>query len=75
MRANANDKIKVLDVSESCKLYNIPDGKRVIAEFTSIAQPIGKNEGKWRRMTNKMVKGSSFIQILNNRRNVSAEKK
>jgi hypothetical protein len=63
MCANANDKIEVLDVSDFCKLYNIPDGKRVIVEFTGMAQPVGKSGGKWRCMTGKMVRSGSFIRI------------
>ena len=61
--ADANDKIEVLDVSDSRKLYNIPDGKWVIAELTGMAQPVGKSGGKWKRMTGKMVRSGSFVQI------------
>ena len=61
--AYVNDNIEVLNVSDSHKLYSIPDGKRVIVEFTGMAQPVGKSEGKWRRMTGKMVKSSVFLRI------------
>ena len=53
MHADVNDKIEVPDVSDSRKLYNIPDGKKVIVEFISMAQPVGRNRGKWRQMTRK----------------------
>jgi hypothetical protein len=46
MHVDANDKIEVLDVSDSRKLYNIPDRKRVIAEFTGMAQSIGRSGSK-----------------------------
>ena len=75
MHVDANDKIEVLDVSDSHKLYNIPDGKRVIAEFTGSTQPIGRSRCKWRRTTRKMVKSSSFVQISDNWKKVSQEKK
>jgi hypothetical protein len=39
--ADANDNIEVLNVSDSHKLYSIPDGKRVIVEFTGMVQPVG----------------------------------
>ena len=63
MHADANDKIEVLDVSNSCKLYNFPDGKRVIAEFTGSAQSVGRSGCKWRHTTGKMVKSGSFVRI------------
>ena len=71
MYADANDKIEVLDVSDSCKLYNILDGKQVIAEFTGSAQPIGRSGCKWRRTTEKMVKSGSFVRISNDGKKVS----
>jgi hypothetical protein len=43
--ADANDNIEVLNVSDSHKLWEIPDGKRVIVEFTGIAQSVGKSGG------------------------------
>jgi hypothetical protein len=46
MHADANDKIEVLDVSDSRKLYNIPNEKWVIAEFMGMVQPVGKSRGK-----------------------------
>jgi hypothetical protein len=75
MRADANNKIEVLDVSDSCKLYNILDEKRVIVEFTGVAQPEGKNGSKWRHMTGKMVRSGSFVRIFDNWMEVSVEKK
>jgi hypothetical protein len=39
--ADANNNIEVLNVSDSHKLYLIPDEKRVIAEFIGMTQPIG----------------------------------
>jgi hypothetical protein len=63
MHSDANDKIEVLDVSDSRKLYNILNGKQVIAEFTSMVQPVGKNGDKWRLTSGKMVKSGLFIRI------------
>ena len=63
MHADANDKIEMLDVSDSRKLYNILDGKSVITDFTGMAQPVGKNGGKWRHMTENMVRSSLFVWI------------
>jgi hypothetical protein len=60
---DANNNIEVLNVSDSYKLYSIPDGKRVIVEFTGMVQPVGKSREKWRRMTGKMIKSSSFVRI------------
>ena len=62
---NTNDNIEVLDVSDSHKLYSIPDGKRVIMEFIGIWQPVGKSGRKWRHMTGMMVRSSSFVRISN----------
>jgi hypothetical protein len=75
MHADANDKIEVLDVSDSRKLYNIPDGKRVIVEFTGMAQLVGRSRGKWRHMTGKMVRSSSFVRISDDWRQVLVERK
>jgi hypothetical protein len=63
MHVDANAKIEVLDVNDSHKLNNIPDEKRVIAEFTSSAQPVARSGGKWRRITGKMVRSGLFVQI------------
>ena len=65
MHVDANGKIEVQDVSDSLKLYNIPYGKRVIVEFTGMLQPVGRNGGKWRHMTGKMVRSGSFVRISN----------
>jgi hypothetical protein len=73
--ADANDKIEVLDVSDSHKLNNIPEGKRVIAQFSSSAQPIGRSGCRWRRTTGKMVRSGSFIRISDDWKKVSQEKK
>ena len=59
--ADTNDNIEVLNVSDSHKLYSIPDEKRVIMKFTGMWQPIGKSEGKWRWMTGKMIRSDSFV--------------
>jgi hypothetical protein len=61
MHAHANDKIEVLDDNDSCKLYNILDGKRVITQFMGMAQPVGGSRCKWRLMTRKMVRSGSFV--------------
>jgi hypothetical protein len=54
----------VLNVSDSHKLWEIPDGKRVIVEFTCSCQPVGKKGGKWRCMTGKMVKSGAFVSDI-----------
>jgi hypothetical protein len=72
--AYANDKIEVLNVSDSHKLYSIPNGKRVIVKFTGMAQPVGKSGSKWRRMMSKIVRSGSFFQILDDWRKVPEEK-
>jgi hypothetical protein len=72
--AGTNDNIEVLNISDSHKLYSISDEKRVIVEFTGIWQPIRKSGGKWRRMTGKMVKSGSFVQISNDWKKVPLEK-
>jgi hypothetical protein len=60
--ADTNDNIEVLNVKDPHKLYSIPDGKRVIVKFNGMWQPVGRNEGKWRRMTGKMVSAvPSFV--------------
>ena len=75
MHADANDKIEVLYVSDSRKLYNISDGKRVIVEFTGSAQPVGRSGCKWRRTIGKMVRNGSFVRISDDWKKVSEEKK
>jgi hypothetical protein len=72
--ANINDNIEVLNVSDSHKLYSIPDGKRVIVEFNGMWQPVGKSGGKWRRMTGKMVRRGSFIRISDDWKHFPLEK-
>jgi hypothetical protein len=75
MHADENNKIEVLDVSDSQKLNNIPEGKRVIAQFTGSAQPVGKSGVRWRRMTGKMIRSSSFVQISDDWKKVSQDQK
>ena len=72
--ADANGKIEVLDVNDSRKLYNIPNEKPVIVEFTGMVQPVGKSVGKWRRMTGKMVNSGSFVRVSDDWRKVLVEK-
>jgi hypothetical protein len=72
--ADTNDNIEVLDVSDFHKLYSIPDGKRVIMEFTGMWQPVGKSGGKWRRLTSKMVRSGSFVRISDDWKKVPLEK-
>jgi hypothetical protein len=69
MHANENDKIEVLDVNDSRKLNNIPEGKRVIAQFTGSAQPVGKSGVRWRRTTEKMIRSgrSSEYRMIGRR--------
>jgi hypothetical protein len=75
LHADANDKIEVLDVSDSRKLNNIPEGKRVIAQFTGSTQLVGRSGCRWRRRTRKIVRSGSFIRISNDWKKVSQEKK
>jgi hypothetical protein len=75
MHANENDKIEVLDVSDSRKLNNIPERKRVIAQFTGSAQPVGKNGVRWRRTNGKMIRSGSFVRISDDCKKVSQDKK
>jgi hypothetical protein len=72
--AYTNNNIKVLNVSDSHKLYLILDGKRVIMEFNGMSQPVGKSGGKWQRTTGKMVRSGSFVQVLDNCKKVPLEK-
>ena len=74
MPADENDKIEVPDVSDSRKLNNIPEGKRVIAQFMGLAQPVGKSGVRWRRMTRKMIRSGSFVRISDNWKKVSQDK-
>ena len=73
--ADINDNIEVLNVSDSHKLYSKLDGKWVVVEFNGMWQPIGKNGGKWRRTTCKMVRSSSFVCISDDWKKVPLEKK
>ena len=61
-----NDNIEVLNVSDSHKLYSIPNGKRVVVEFNGMWQPVGRSGSKWQRMTGKMVRRGSFVRISDN---------
>ena len=75
MPVDENDKIEVLDVSDSRKLNNIPEGKRVIAQFTGSAQPVGKSGVIWRRTIGKMIRSGSFVRISDDWKKVSQDKK
>ena len=75
MHADENNKIEVLDVSDSRKLNNISEGKRVIVQFTGSAQPIGKSGVRWRLTTGKMIRSGSFIRISDDWKKVSEEQK
>ena len=75
MHADANDIIEVLDVSDSRKLNNIPEGKRIVVQFTGSAQPVGRSGCRWRRTTGKMVRSGSFVRISDDWRKVSQERK
>ena len=70
-----NDNIEVLNVSDSHKLYSIPDGKRVVAEFIGMWQPVGRSGSKWQRTTGKMVRKGLFIRISDDWKKVPLEKK
>jgi hypothetical protein len=72
--ADTNDNIEVLNVSDSQKLYSIPNGKRVIMEFNGMLQPVGKSGGKWRQTTSKMVKNGSFVRVSDDWKKVPLEK-
>jgi hypothetical protein len=72
--ADTNDNIEVLDVSDSYKLYSIPNRKWVIMEFMGMWQPVRKSRGKWRRMIGKMVRSGSFVWILNDWKKVPLKK-
>jgi hypothetical protein len=72
--ADTNDNIEVLDVSDSYKLYSIPNRKWVIMEFMGMWQPVRKSRGKWRRMIDKMVRSGSFVWILNDWKKVPLKK-
>jgi hypothetical protein len=72
--ADTNDNIEVLNVSDSQKLYSIPNGKRVIMEFNGMLQPMRKSGDKWRQTTSKMVKNNSFVRVSNDWKKVPLEK-
>jgi hypothetical protein len=65
----------VLNVTDSHKLYSIPDGKRVVVEFNGMSQPVGKSGGKWRRTTGKNVRSGSFVRLSDDWKKVPLEKK
>jgi hypothetical protein len=75
LHVDANDRIEVLDVSDSRKLNNILEEKWVIAQFMGSAQPIGRNGCRWRRTIGKMVRSGLFIWISDDWKKVSQEKK
>jgi hypothetical protein len=72
--ADTNDNIEVFNVSDSHKLYSIPDGKRIIVEFTGMWQPVGRSGCKWRRMTGNMVRSGSFVRISDDWKKIPLEK-
>jgi hypothetical protein len=72
---DTNDNIEVLNVSDSHKLYSIPDGKQVIMEFTGMWQPVGRSGCKWWWTTGKMVKNGLFVRISDDWKKVPLEKK
>jgi hypothetical protein len=53
----------VLKVNASHKLWNIPEGKKVVMEYTGAWQPVGKSGSKFRRMTGKIVRSGAFLRI------------
>jgi hypothetical protein len=56
----------VLTVNDSHKLWNIPEGKKVVMEYTGAWQPVGKKGLKLRRMTGKIVRSDVFLRISDN---------
>jgi hypothetical protein len=54
----------VLKVKDSHKLWNIPEKKKIVMEYTGSWQPVGKSRSKFRRLTSKTVKSDVFIRIL-----------
>jgi hypothetical protein len=60
----------VLNVSDSHKLWEIPEGKRVVVEFNGLWQLVGKSGGKWRRMMGKLVRSGAFLRISDDWRKV-----
>ena len=72
---DTNDNIELLNVSDSHKLYSIPNGKRVIFEFIGMWQLVRRSGGKWRWMTGKMVRSDSLVWISDDWKKVSLEMK
>jgi hypothetical protein len=44
----------------------IPEGKRIVMEYTGDWQPVGKSGSKFRRLTGKHVRSSAFVRISDN---------
>jgi hypothetical protein len=53
-----------LRVNDSYKLWNIPEGKKVVMEYTSMWQPVGKSRSKFKRMTGKIVRSSGKKVVM-----------
>ena len=41
----------------------IPEGKKMVLEYTGSWQPVGKSGSKFRRATGKTIRSSSFVRI------------
>ncbi|XP_059436829.1 uncharacterized protein LOC132169901 [Corylus avellana] len=63
---DSDNNFEVLIVSDSHKLWDIPEGKRVVMEYNGAWQPVGQSGKKFRRMTGKACKAGTFIRLSDN---------
>ena len=58
---DANDNFEVMKINDSHT--TIPKGKKMVMEYIGAWQPVGKSRSKFRRVTGKIIRSSSFVRI------------
>jgi hypothetical protein len=53
----------VLNVKASYKLWDIPDGQRIVCEYNPTSQPVGQSTSKVRWMTSLIIRSGNYIRI------------
>jgi hypothetical protein len=51
----------VLNVKSRLKLWEIPDGQRIVCEYNSACQPIGQCAVKFRRVTGLFIRSGNYV--------------
>ena len=73
--ANGTPHYHVLNMKATHKLWDIPDGQRIVLEYNPAWQPMGESANKFRGMTGKFIRSGNYIRLSDEWKNVSNQAK